>query len=232
MRQERTVQATIFEVFAGHEISCELKAISQWLDWQSTLASLAAGDLRRHGVRETGGRGLPAEAVLHVRCSSNSGSCVTKYTKGNLLMLQGEHALAIDAYRIAINLNPSFSHAYSRIGLAKLELGEPVAAFEPVLKALRLSPREFQTSLCDLYLGIAAFHLERDDEATEWLLKAIATDSRYGLPHAWLAAIYALAHSVSDARAELAEFNRLTPGHTVATLRARAIKESRVPGAA
>ena len=67
MRQERTVQATIFEVFAGHEIGCELKAISQWLDRQSTLVSLVAGDLRRHGVRETGRRGLPAEAVL--RCA-------------------------------------------------------------------------------------------------------------------------------------------------------------------
>ena len=67
MRQERTVQATIFEVFAGHEIGCELKAISQWLDRQSTLASLVAGDLRRHGVRETGRRGLPAETVL--RCA-------------------------------------------------------------------------------------------------------------------------------------------------------------------
>src|SRR5947208_9133246 len=67
MRQERTVRATIFEVFAGHEIGCELKAISQWLDRQSTLASLVAGDLRRHGVRETGRRGLPAETVL--RCA-------------------------------------------------------------------------------------------------------------------------------------------------------------------
>ena len=47
MRQERTVQATIFEVFAGHEIGCELKAISQWLDRQSTLASLVAGDLHQ-----------------------------------------------------------------------------------------------------------------------------------------------------------------------------------------
>src|SRR5580704_246953 len=67
MRQERTVQATIFEVFAGHEIGCELKTISRWLDRQSTLASLVAGDLRRHGVRETGRRGLPAEKVL--RCA-------------------------------------------------------------------------------------------------------------------------------------------------------------------
>ena len=64
MRQERTVQATIFEVFAQHEIGCELKAISQWLDGQRPLVSLVAGDLRRQGVRETGRRGLPAETVL------------------------------------------------------------------------------------------------------------------------------------------------------------------------
>src|SRR5437667_7895811 len=67
MRQERTVQATIFEVFAGHEIGCALKAISQWLDRQRALVSLVAGDLRRHGLRETGRRGLPAETVL--RCA-------------------------------------------------------------------------------------------------------------------------------------------------------------------
>ena len=40
MRQERTVQATIFEVFAGHQIGCELKAISGWLDGQRALVSL------------------------------------------------------------------------------------------------------------------------------------------------------------------------------------------------
>jgi IS5 family transposase len=32
MRQERTVQATIFEVFARHEIGCELKrSRSGWI---------------------------------------------------------------------------------------------------------------------------------------------------------------------------------------------------------
>ena len=67
MRQERTVQATIFEVFARHEIGGELKAISQWLDRQPALMGLVAGDLRRDGLRETGRKGLPAEAVL--RCA-------------------------------------------------------------------------------------------------------------------------------------------------------------------
>jgi IS5 family transposase len=67
MRRERTVQATIFEVFAGHQIGCELKAISHWLDGQRVMVSRVASDLRREGLRQTGRRGLPAETVL--RCA-------------------------------------------------------------------------------------------------------------------------------------------------------------------
>ena len=67
MRQERTVQASIFDLFADHEIGRELKAMSQWLDEHRELIGLAAEDLRRHGLKETGREGLPAEAVL--RCA-------------------------------------------------------------------------------------------------------------------------------------------------------------------
>lgn len=67
MRQERSVQASIFDVFAGHEIGRELKAMSDWLDGQGAPLGLVAADLRREGVQETGRQGLPAEAVL--RCA-------------------------------------------------------------------------------------------------------------------------------------------------------------------
>ncbi len=67
MRQERTVQASLFDLFAEHEIGRELKAMSQWLDEHRDLLNLVARDLRRHGVKETGRQGLPAEAVL--RCA-------------------------------------------------------------------------------------------------------------------------------------------------------------------
>jgi transposase, IS5 family len=66
MRQERTVQASLFDLFAEHEIGRELKAMSLWLDEHRDLIGLAAEDLRRHGVTETGRQGLPAESVL--RC--------------------------------------------------------------------------------------------------------------------------------------------------------------------
>src|SRR5260370_16358604 len=64
MRQERILEGKLFEVFAEHEIGRELKAISQWLDEHRGLLSLAARDLRRHGIQETGRHGLPAEAVV------------------------------------------------------------------------------------------------------------------------------------------------------------------------
>ena len=64
MRQERTIQASLFDLFAGHEIGRELKAMSGWLDEHPSLIALAAADLRRRGVRRTGRRGLSAESVL------------------------------------------------------------------------------------------------------------------------------------------------------------------------
>lgn len=67
MRQERTVQSSVFDLFAEHEIGRELKAISQWLDEHRDLLGLVTRDLRRHGVKETGRAGLPTEAVL--RCA-------------------------------------------------------------------------------------------------------------------------------------------------------------------
>jgi IS5 family transposase len=67
MRQERTVQSSIFDLFAEHEIGRELKAMSGLLDEHGELLPLVARDLCRHKVRETGRRGLPAESVF--RCA-------------------------------------------------------------------------------------------------------------------------------------------------------------------
>jgi transposase, IS5 family len=67
MRQERTIQASIFDLFAGHEIGRELKAMSEWLDKHPALAGQVAKDLKRLGVKETGRHGLPAESAL--RCA-------------------------------------------------------------------------------------------------------------------------------------------------------------------
>src|SRR3954453_21578121 len=47
MRQDRTVQASLFDGFAQHEIGGELKKASTWLDEHPALLGRVAADLRR-----------------------------------------------------------------------------------------------------------------------------------------------------------------------------------------
>jgi IS5 family transposase len=67
MRQQRTIQASLFDLFADHEIGRELKAMSGWLDQHPELIGRVADDLRRRGLKPTGRCGLAAESVL--RCA-------------------------------------------------------------------------------------------------------------------------------------------------------------------
>ncbi len=55
MRHERTVQGSIFDLFAEHEIGRELEAMSQWLDAHRDLLNLVTSDLRRQGSRGPAG---------------------------------------------------------------------------------------------------------------------------------------------------------------------------------
>jgi transposase, IS5 family len=122
MRQERTVQATIFEVFAQHEIGCELKAMSQWLDGQPGLVSLVAGDLRRQGVRETGRRGLPAESVL--RCALLKQQRQLSYEE---LAFHLEDSASFRAFaRLPLAWSPKKSVLHQTIGALRAETWEAV----------------------------------------------------------------------------------------------------------
>jgi len=67
MREKRTVQSSIFEHYAEHEIGRELKAISDWLDQNIDLLDWVAADVKQRNVEETGRKGLSIESVL--RCA-------------------------------------------------------------------------------------------------------------------------------------------------------------------
>jgi IS5 family transposase len=68
MRQERTVQASLFDLFAEHEIGRELKAISRWLD-DRELIGLVAEDLRSDD-RATGAAGRVGLALRASQATS------------------------------------------------------------------------------------------------------------------------------------------------------------------
>ena len=67
MREKRTVQSSIFEGYAEHEIGHELKAMSEWLDRHTDLLDWVAADVKQRPMEETGRKGLTIESVL--RCA-------------------------------------------------------------------------------------------------------------------------------------------------------------------
>jgi len=67
MREKRTVQSSIFEMYPEHEVGHELKGISLWLDQNLDLLELVCTDIGAPDVQETGRKGLSIESTL--RCA-------------------------------------------------------------------------------------------------------------------------------------------------------------------
>ena len=67
MREKHTVQRSIFEHYAEHEIGLELKSMSAWLDQNMDLLDWVAADVNPCQVEDTGRKGLSVESVL--RCA-------------------------------------------------------------------------------------------------------------------------------------------------------------------
>ena len=122
MRQERITQTCIFDLFAGHEIGRELKAMSDWLDEHRAVLCLVAGDLRRHQVKETGRQGLPAEAVL--RCALLKQHRQLSYEE---LAFHLEDSASFRAFaRLSISWTPQKSVLQKTVGAIRAETWEAI----------------------------------------------------------------------------------------------------------
>ncbi len=122
MRQERTVQASIFDLFAQHEIGRELKAMSEWLDEHPGLIGPVAEDLRRYGVEETGRQGLPAESVL--RCGLLKQYRQLSYEE---LAFHLEDSASFRAFaRLPLSLTPKKSVLHKTISAIRAETWEAI----------------------------------------------------------------------------------------------------------
>src|SRR6185436_936861 len=132
MRVERTIQASIFDLFARHEIGRELKAMSEWLDGHGDLLRLVSEDLRREGLKETGRQGLSAESVL--RCALLKQHRQLSYEE---LAFHLEDSSSFRAFaRLALSWTPKKSVLHKTISAIR------AGTFEAVNRALLLSARE------------------------------------------------------------------------------------------
>jgi tetratricopeptide (TPR) repeat protein len=136
------------------------------------------------------------------------------YTKGLLLRTQKQFEPAIGEFETAINNDRNLAAAYAQMGFTKILVGRSQEALAPVEMAIRLSPRDPLMNIWFYDLCHARTHLGHDDEAIEWCRKSIAT-SPFWFAYIDLISAYGWKGRKEDARAAIAELNKLMPNYTV-----------------
>jgi adenylate cyclase len=112
-------------------------------------------------------------------------------------------------------INPNFAPLYNARAYAEINLGRFEEAKADIFQAMRLSPRDpainlWRTNLADAEMGLGHF-----DAAIDLIRQSIDAGFRVSYTYKELAAAYALAGKMDEARTALAEALRLGPKLTI-----------------
>jgi class 3 adenylate cyclase/TolB-like protein/Tfp pilus assembly protein PilF len=143
------------------------------------------------------------------------------HAKAEVLLAQKRFEEAIIEEEKSLALNPSFVSAYTGLCTASSFLGRPKEAVEYADKAIRLSPRDPLLYVFHLEKGFALLLLHQDDQAIEWLRRAVAAAPQWPLPQALLASSLAMTGHEQEAAETLKRYLSLsgTRARTIAVWR-------------
>ncbi|MBS0452541.1 MAG: winged helix-turn-helix domain-containing protein [Proteobacteria bacterium] len=146
---------------------------------------------------------------------------VAHYGRSQVLYIRGRIDEAALACEQALKLWPNQPMCLRRLGFLRLEQGRPDEVEPLVAMAIRLDPlNAVQVSYGHFYIGMARFHQHQDDQAYKEMQKAVAAIPKNGFGWQWMAAIDALHGRDEQAKANLAQYEQLIPGHTIGSLKA------------
>jgi adenylate cyclase len=174
-----------------------------------------------NGYHETGNveRLDLADRLLTRALTGDPRTLLALKAKSALLRAQGRFEEAIMAAEAVVAENPGEPWAYKEIGLSNLYLGRVEQSLGWFAKADGFGPHDpGRWSWLDSR-GHALILLGRDHEAIRFLRMALEANPSALSSHAFLAAAYALLSRLDEAREELAKYNRLRPGETMASFR-------------
>ena len=133
---------------------------------------------------------------------------------GVALQWSRDHDFSISEFETAIELNPNNANAYGSIGHELVLVGRPEEGIQNLEKGIRLNPQDPRNHAFFAFMARAHLHAGRYDEAVEWARKAIRWRPDAPIPHLMLATILGHLDRLEEARADLAECERIRPGYT------------------
>jgi len=141
--------------------------------------------------------------------------------KGWGLLFSGHPDEALRSADAGLAINPINPESYALRGVANLFLGRFEQAKLAVQQAIPLSPRDPQLRFWHVIIGDAELGLGHYDAAIEQDKTAIDGGYNMDIPYKSLAAAYAIAGKMDEAKSALAEARRLNPNLTIKWLTPR-----------
>jgi tetratricopeptide (TPR) repeat protein len=157
----------------------------------------------------------------------NPDQAYAHYAKARLILFKTKPNDAASANEViaeaeaSLRADPSFAVAYLLMGSGEMILGRYEQSISHFEQAMRISPRDSNIGLWHTEMGKALMGLARTDAAVQEGLKAIDSGYRTAYTYSNLAAFYAAADRMPEAKAALAEAMKVNPKLSVAWIRAR-----------
>ncbi len=132
---------------------------------------------------------------------------------GALCAWRKEYDEGITALERALTLDPNDAESYAALARIYIFSGRPKDAVGLIEKAIHLNPAHPAWYLS--VLGMAHLMMKVDDKATGAFKQAIQQNPNFLPPHVFLAAIHSRQGNNDEARTEVAEVLRISPGYTL-----------------
>ena len=156
----------------------------------------------------------------------NPDQAVAHLTRALLIMFKTKPDDARSANEIiseseaSLRADPSLANAYLTMAIGNEFLGHYEQGRSDLKQAIRISPRDSYIGIWHMQLGLELLALGRYNEAIEEGLKAVNSGYHTVLSYTALAAFYAAADRMPEAKAALAEAMKLNPKLSMAFFRA------------
>jgi adenylate cyclase len=128
---------------------------------------------------------------------------------GSVFAFRAQYDLSISALQKAIELNPNNAHSYHNLGWVLLWSGRHDEAITTLKTAIRLDVNSLQNT--QMHLGFSYYLKDRYEDAIRSLEKGVIHRPNFLGYHIALAAAYAQAGRLEDARQSAAKVLRLDP---------------------
>jgi TolB-like protein/Tfp pilus assembly protein PilF len=143
------------------------------------------------------------------------------HAKAQILVAEKRAEEAMVEAERSLRLNPSFIPTYRDLCHANLLLARPERVIEYAEQAIHLSPPDPYLYVFYAHKGYGLFMRHSDEDAIEYLRKAVVNNPGHPPPNAWLAAALALGGQEAEARETLNRYLSLrrTKTRTIAQFR-------------